>query len=181
MEPLDRLIAHEEIRQLAARYALAIDTRDLDTLVGLFVPEVRVGRDRSGRAALREDFDRQLRAIGRSILNVGTHVIDVQDADHATGFVYCKGEIEADGRWIHQAILYEDSYRRVEGEAGPEWTAPRVRARGGWRFVRRLHRLWYGAEPGVDPLALPPANWPEHHAGLGTVPECFETWTRFWS
>jgi hypothetical protein len=167
MEPIDRLLAHEEIRQLAARYALAIDTRDLDALVGLFVPDVRVGRDRVGRAALREDFDVQLRAIGRSILSVGTHVIEVRDADHATGFVYCKAEIEADGRWIHQAILYEDSYRNVDGE--------------GWRFVRRVHRLWYGAEPGVNPLTLPPANWPEHHDGLGTVPGCFETWTRFWS
>lgn len=167
MDPLDRLLAHEDIRQLVARYALAIDTRDLDTLVGLFVPDVRVGRDRSGREALREDFDQQLRAIGRSILNVGTHVIEIVDDDHATGFVYCNGEIEADGRWIHQAILYEDTYRRVDGD--------------GWRFVRRVHRLWYGAEPGVNPLSLPPANWPEHHDGLGTVPECFETWTRFWS
>ncbi len=167
MEPIDRLLAHEEIRQLTARYALAVDSRDLDTLVGLFVPDVRVGRDRSGRDALRADFDRQLRAIGRSILNVGTHVIEIVDADHATGFVYCHGEIEADGSWIHQAILYEDTYERVDGE--------------GWRFVRRIHRLWYGAEPGVNPLTLPPADWPEHHDGLGTVPECFETWTRFWS
>ena len=167
MDPLDRLIAHEEIRQLAARYALSIDMRDLETLVGLFVPDVRVGRNRTGRDALRDDFDVQLRAIGRSILNVGTQVIDVAVDGTATGFVYCHAEIEADGRWIHQAILYEDSYRQVEGE--------------GWRFVRRIHRLWYGAEPGVNPLTLPPANWPEHHDGLGTVPECFETWTRFWS
>lgn len=169
MERIDRLLAHEEIRQLAARYALAIDTRDLDTLVGLFVPDVRVGRDRSGRAALREDFDRQLRAIGRSILNVGTQVIEIVDDEHAAGFVYCSGEIEADGRWIHQAILYEDSYRRVPEDGRS------------WRFERRIHRLWYGAEPGVNPLTLPPANWPEHHDGLGTVPECFPTWTRFWS
>ena len=167
MDPLERLVAHEEIRQLVARYALAVDTRDLDMLVGLFVPDVRVGRARSGREALRADFDGQLRAVGRSILNVGTHVIDVVDDGTATGFVYCRGEIEADGRWIHQAILYQDTYRRVDGE--------------GWRFVRRVHRLWYGAEPGVNPLSLPPANWPEHHDGRGTVPECFETWTRFWS
>ena len=38
------LIAHEEIRQLASRYAIALDSRDLDTLVNLFVDDVQVGR-----------------------------------------------------------------------------------------------------------------------------------------
>jgi hypothetical protein len=166
MDDVARLLAYEEIRQLVARYAFAIDTRDLDALVGLFVPDVRVGGGRTGRAALREDFNRQLRAIGRSVLNVGTHVMDLVDADHATGWVYAKAEIEADGRWIHQAILYEDTYERVDGR---------------WYFVRRVHRLWYGAEPGVNPLTLPTADWPEHHDGLGTVPEHFPTWREFWS
>ena len=44
---------HEQIRQLAAHYAVAVDSRDLDTLVGLFVDDVRVGRDTFGRDALR--------------------------------------------------------------------------------------------------------------------------------
>jgi hypothetical protein len=166
VEDVDRLLAYEEIRQLVARYALAVDSRDLDTLVGLFTPHVRVGRDRTGRDALRVDFDRQLRAIGRSILHVGTHVIDLVDEGHATGWVYTRAEIEADGRWIHQAILYQDTYERADGS---------------WCFARRIHRLWYGAEPGVNPLTLPPANWPEHHDGVGTVPETFESWRRFWS
>ena len=167
MDDVGRLLAYEEIRQLAARYAFAIDTRDLDTLVRLFVPHVRVGRDLTGRDALRASFDTQLRAIGRTILNVGTHVIDLVDADHATGWVYTKAEIEADGRWIHQAVLYEDTYKRVESD--------------GWCFVRRIHELWYAAEPGVNPLTLPPANWPEHHEGLGTVPVRFASWREFWS
>ena len=38
MSDVERLLAYEEIRQLAARYALAVDRRDADTLVGLFVP-----------------------------------------------------------------------------------------------------------------------------------------------
>ena len=53
MNDLDRLIARDEIRQLAYRYALAVDSRDIDTLVDLFVPDVQVGRDASGREALR--------------------------------------------------------------------------------------------------------------------------------
>ena len=162
---VERLLAYEEIRQLPARYALSMDTRDLDTLVSLFVDDVQVGRDSFGRDALRASFETSLREVGITILNVGTHVIDLVDDDHATGHVYCKGEIQDGERWIHQAILYRDTYERRDGR---------------WYFVRRRHELWYGAEVGVNPLTLPPANWPEHHDGMGTVPEVFRTWKAFW-
>ena len=36
-DPIGWLVAHEEIRQLASRYAVALDARDLDSLVSLFV------------------------------------------------------------------------------------------------------------------------------------------------
>ena len=48
VDPLERLVAHDEIRQLASRYAVAVDSRDLDSLVDLFVDDVRVGRDADG-------------------------------------------------------------------------------------------------------------------------------------
>ena len=164
MDALHQLVAYEDIRQLVARYALAVDSRDLDSLVELFVDDVRVGDER-GRVALRQSFDASLRGVGVTILNVGTHVIDLVDESHATGSVYCKGEIQDGDRWIHQAILYRDTYERRAGR---------------WFFVRRVHLLWYGAEVGVNPLGLPPANWPEHHDGRGTVPECWDTWKQFW-
>jgi ketosteroid isomerase-like protein len=164
-EDLARLLAYEQIRQLAARYAVATDRRDIDALVALFVPDVRVGRDTYGRDALRENLATQLHGIGVSVLNVGTHQIDLVDEDRATGHVYCKGEIQDGERWIHQAIRYDDTYERRDGE---------------WLFVRRRHLLFYGAEVGVNPLTLPPANWPEHHDGLGTIPYADETWQQFW-
>ena len=74
---VDQLSAYEAIRQLVARYAVAVDARDLDTLVSLFVEDVRVGALGDGRAALRQSFETSLRGIGVSILNVGTHVIDL--------------------------------------------------------------------------------------------------------
>jgi uncharacterized protein (TIGR02246 family) len=166
VDPVERLLAHEDIRQLAARYALSLDSRDLDTLVGLFVDDVRVGRDRRGREALREMFETSLRSIGVSILQVTTHVIDVVDDDHATGHVYCSAEIEDGERWIHQAIVYADTYERRGGR---------------WLFVRRRHELFYGAQAASNPLRQPPANWPEHHDGRGTLPERWEAWQQFWS
>jgi len=169
MDDLERLIATDQIRQLAARYAVAMDARDLDALVALFVEDVRVGKQESGRDALRRNFDVQLRNIGISILFVGNHVIDFEDDEHARGVVYCKGEIQDDDRWVHQAIQYRDLYEKREES---------------WYFVRRQHLLWYGIEHAADsvpnPLALEPANWPEKHAGKGTIPESWSTWQRFW-
>jgi hypothetical protein len=53
LTPLERVVARDEIRQLVYRYAHAVDTRDVDLLVSLFVPDVRVGRDETGPEALR--------------------------------------------------------------------------------------------------------------------------------
>ena len=110
MTPIERLIAHDQIRLLASRYAVAVDSRDLDALVRLFVDDVQVGRDLRGRDALRESFRASLSAVGVTILNVGTHQIDLDTADAATGLVYCHGQVADGDRWIHQSILYRDTY-----------------------------------------------------------------------
>jgi ketosteroid isomerase-like protein len=163
---IDRLLAYEEIRQLVARYAVATDARDLDGLVGLFVDDVQIGHDHRGRDALKAYFDQSLRDVGITILNVGTHVIDFVDDDHATGIVYCRGEIQVGQSWVVQAIQYRDAYERRGGH---------------WYFVRRRHLLWYGREVGTSPLGLAPANWPEHHTGTGELPEASPTWRAFWA
>ena len=36
-DPIEQLLAHDQIRQLVSRYAVAVDSRDLDSLVALFV------------------------------------------------------------------------------------------------------------------------------------------------
>ena len=169
MTDAERLLAIVEIQQLAHRYAVYVDARDLDRLVALFVPDVRVGREKSGHAALRADFDRQLRATGVSFLQVGNHVVDFTDDAHASGVVYCRGEIQEGGRssarWIVQLIQYHDSYARRDGR---------------WLFVRRKHLLVYGAELGQSPLGLPPADWPRSQTGWGSVPASLASWQRFW-
>lgn len=162
---LGQLLARDEIRQLAYRYALAIDSRDIDTLVSLFVDDVQVGRDVFGREALRTNFESQLREVGITILFVGNHLIELQGADHATGIVYCKNETQLGDQWIHQAIQYRDTYERRDGQ---------------WLFVRRRHLLWYGSEAGANPLELEPAEWPKSQVGMGTIPESWESWKAFW-
>lgn len=169
MTDLERLLAYEEIRQLASRYAVYSDARDMDALVDLFIPDVRVGRDTHGHVALRKDFDTAFRGVGVTFLQVGSQLIDLVDDDHATGIVYCRGEIQDGGidsdRWIIHAIQYHDAYERCGGR---------------WLFVRRKHFLVYGAELGVNPLGLEDANWPRSQTGMGSHPQALETWKTFW-
>jgi hypothetical protein len=157
--------AYEQIRQLAARYAIAIDSRDIDALVECFVDDVQPATTRRSRDVLRDTFEQQLRAIGVSILDVGTHRIDIVDDEHATGLVYCHAQIQDGRRWIHQQILYRDTYERRDGI---------------WYFKRRVHELFYGEEAPTNPLDQRHANWPQHHDGRGTAPESFPTWNAFW-
>ncbi len=163
-DPIAWLVAHEEIRQLASRYAVALDARDLDALVGLFVDDVRVGRDQVGHEALRASFTEQLRDLGVTILLVGNHVIDVLDDDHATGIVSCRAEIEMGEVWVVQAIQFHDTYERRDGR---------------WRFGRRRHLLFYGADMLKRPIGLPPAHWPASAIGKGELPEALDTWRDF--
>jgi len=159
--PLDQVVARDEIRQLVARYAVAMDARDLDAVTALFVDDVRLGAGRQGRSALRDDLAHALRDMPLTILNVGTHVIELTDEDHARGVVYCRAELQLRGTWVVQQIQYRDTYERRDGR---------------WRFVRRQHLLWYGREIGTTPLGLPPARWPEHDTGWGE-PEAWPPWT----
>jgi hypothetical protein len=159
--PTEWLIACEEIRQLASRYAVALNHRDLDGLVSLFVPDVRVGRDHVGRDALKANMAAQLRDGHRTILQVTNQVIDVVDADHGSGIVGTRAEIERGDDWIIQVIEYHDTYARRDGH---------------WLFVRRRHHLWYGADMLQRPNHLPDANWPQSQTGKGVLPELMPSW-----
>lgn len=150
------LDACEQIRQLASRYAVAMGRRDVATLAHLFVSDVRVGRHSTGRDALRADFEHQLAPLGMTVLHVTNQIIDVADADHATGVVGTRAELELDGELIVQLIEYHDTYERRQGD---------------WLFTRRKHRLWYGAPIGTNPLTLAPANWPASAVGMGDLPD----------
>jgi ketosteroid isomerase-like protein len=169
MTDVERLLAITEIQQLAHRYAVYLDARDLDKLVALYVSDVRVTKETRGREALRADFDRALRAVGATFLQVGNHIVDFADAAHASGIAYTRAEIQDGGpnsaRWIIHAIQYHDAYEKRDDR---------------WLFVKRRHLLVYGAELGANPLTLAPAEWPKNQTGRGTVPWSLDTWQRFW-
>jgi hypothetical protein len=165
---LRRLVADQAIRQLAYRYAVAIDSRDFDLLASCFVDDVRIAPGRSGRDELVAEYKPLYRHIGRTIHNVGNHLIelDADDDDKARGTVYCRCEYEDGEEWIVQQIVYEDRY---------------ACRNGAWYLQRRIHRLFYGTDVLTRPNNLPPAGEPELARGRGSMPEFWPTYQAFYA
>ncbi len=159
--------AREAIRQLVARYAVAFDSRNVPALVELFVDDVRTHDGGVGRAALAGWFEQILRPYTTTFHLTGGHVIDLLDADHATGVLYCRPEHEVGQEWIMMPMQYWDRYERRDGE---------------WFFRSRSVHPFYAADVHARPTAAPgrfhfPGNPLVTTADL---PERWESWREFW-
>ena len=161
---IDRLESLAAIQQLPIRYALAVDGRDLDAWVDLFVPDVNCGRAGQGRAVLRSIIEPAVRTFYRSIHQICGHRVEFDDADHAHGVVYCRAEHEDAGKWVVMAIAYFDTYERRDGE---------------WLFVRRREKHWYAADWQERPAA-PFTGW-DAHPNPPALPQDFDAWQPFWA
>ena len=100
------------IQQLVSRYGRALDARDIGAVASLFDPDVQVGADEP-RARGAEDLvlTRSMSEMRTSVHLVANHVIDFADADHASGVVYCRDELERPdtGEWLVGTIQYWDT------------------------------------------------------------------------
>ena len=166
---VDRLESLDAIRQLASKYSLAIDVRDLDAIVALYVADVRVGPSAQGRSALRDVFDRVLRQFTTSSHQVQNHVIEFDDADHAQGLVTCRCEHEvatAQGlRWVVVQNLYHDKYERVDGS---------------WYFRGRVQNRLYGTASDDPPVGALKDRWPGAEPAEAPFHAPFDVWREFW-
>ncbi len=164
---IDRLESLDAIRQLPAKYALALDMRDMDAMVSLFPADVRVGKDASGRQALRAYMDRTLRSpfTGTSH-HIGGHVIEFDDADHAHGVVYSKNEHETGDEWVIMQMMYVDDYVRQDGR---------------WHFARRLPLYWYATDLNKPPIGDKKMRWPGTEWVEGNFHKLFPSYNEFWA
>lgn len=155
-----------EIQQLACRYAICADSKDPEAMAALFVEPTRLGDYTLNRAELVERFTNSFKGSPVTILNVGTHLVDMdpEDPDRATGTVYCRCEAEWNGKWLIQQIAYLDEYSRFGGK---------------WLFSKRHHLLFYGAELGENPMDLPPSDPMELTVGKGSMPQRWPSYQRF--
>ncbi len=164
---LDRLESLDQIRQLPAKYALCLDMRDMDMMVTLFPDDVRVGKDSSGRQALRAYMDRTLRSpfTGTSH-HIGGHIIEFDDADHAHGIVYSKNEHETGDEWVIMQMMYSDEYVRRDGQ---------------WFFARRLPLYWYATDLNKPPVGDQKMRWPDTDPVDGNFHKLFPSYAEFWN
>ena len=175
---LQRLVDRDLIRELSHRYALAIDSRDIDSLVELFAEDFELPDGRRGREAVREWFTAILSTYTTSIHLVGNQVIclDPDDPDRATGDVYCRCELEVDPQWIVSCCFYHDEYARV-GD--------------GWKIRRRDMLGWYATDALDRPTGPDKARWaptaevalpplPARPEEATSLPAVWPTWNAFW-
>lgn len=167
-----RLEALEEIRQLPAKYALALDMRDMNAMVNLFCADVRVGKEASGRQALRAYMDGTLRSpfTGTSH-HIGGHIIELDDVDHAHGIVYSKNEHETpveggQGEWVIMQMMYADDYERQDGR---------------WYFRRRLPLYWYATDLNKPPMGDNKMRWPGTDWVEGNFHKLFPSFAKYWA
>lgn len=166
-----RLEALDEIRQLPAKYALSLDMRDMDAMVCLFPDDVRVGKEASGREALRDYMDRTLRSpfTGTSH-HIGGHIIEFDDDTHAHGIVYSKNEHETPVKdepdeWIIMQMIYVDDY---------------IQRAGRWYFARRLPLYWYATDLNKPPVGDNKMRWPGTDWTEGNFHKLFPSYAEFW-
>lgn len=160
-----RLWATGEIQQLAYAYAFGFDSRDLELLRSLWADteEPAPAPILDGHVVKGPDFEQWLQ-MGPSCLHVTNHRIVFDDEENAHGFVYTIVQVETDGVFVDQSILYQDRYTVQDGR---------------WLFVTRDHQMWFGQVRERNPYEQEPANWPESTFGSGTLPYSLESHKRF--
>ncbi len=164
---LDRLESIEEIRQLAAKYSLALDMRDSAAWVGLFPEDIRVGDGQVGRSALRAWFEHTMRnTFTGTAHHIGGHLIEMIDQNNAQGVVYSKNEHETKTQWVIMQMMYFDRYERIHGR---------------WYFRRRLPLYWYASDLNQPPLGELKMRWPDVEPYEGSFHDLFPAWKEFWN
>jgi ketosteroid isomerase-like protein len=163
---IDRLESIEAIRDITARYPIALDSRDLDTLVGLFVDDVKATPDAPrGRGPLKEHYERMCRGWGYTVHQVFQQAIDFESPDKAMGHVYCKAEHDIDGTFVVAMLRYLDRYERRDGR---------------WFFRWRRTPMWYVTEMRDGPIGPERIRWPDRPARPAELPDAFESYRRFY-
>lgn len=165
VQRVDRLESRSEIRQLAFKYALAVDMRNIDAIANLYVDNVRANATEVGRQPLKKIFATVLRAFTASVHHVGNQIIEFDSADEAHGITYCRCEHEVGNQWVPMYLYYLDLYSR----------------RGGvWYFKRRATCELYAAPSDEAPVGDRKIRWPGREPVDGTWHAHFASWREFW-
>ncbi|MFV8318592.1 nuclear transport factor 2 family protein [Mycobacterium sp. 23] len=159
------MLARDEIRQLPYRYAAALEGSDVEAMVELFVPHARFGDHGTGPDGIRRLMAQSLENTVFVVILVANHLIELDDARHATGQVWAQCFAQTTAGFVEQLIRYDDRYEKHSGV---------------WRFTRRRHRLYYGVHRQPSPLTQSAAEWPHRQIGVGDLPLAEPGFLHWW-
>jgi hypothetical protein len=124
-------------------------------MVSLFASDARFGTYGTGPEGARRLMSETMAGSVVAVILVANHVVELDSRTDARGEVWAQCVAQNDDGYVEQLLRYDDRYRR---EAG------------GWRFLHRRHRLWFGELRHPSPFAQEPADWPRSQVGVGDVP-----------
>jgi ketosteroid isomerase-like protein len=158
---LRRLEDRAELGELVARYALAVDDRDFETLAQLFTRDCvfdNVKGVEQGRDCVVAYYRERLAEFGPTYHIPHMQSLDFAGADAAKGTVMAHAELAIDGVTYAVALRYIDDYRREEGR---------------WRFRERKVRQLYAMPLADLPQGLAQdlrKRWPGTEPAAGDWP-----------
>ena len=169
---VDELASREAIRELIARYGMAVDDRDMESLQDCFCED---GKFRyadgsvvlDGREAVLGYYSQRLGQLGASYHYPHSTIIDFASRDEASGIVNAHAELgmpSGDTFWV--ALRYHDNYRRQQGR---------------WRFAdREIHLMYYLSLADLPAALTSPLRkrMTEPHR-IADIPEGLESWQKF--
>ena len=161
---LRRLEDRAELGELVARYALAVDDRDFETLAMLFTRGCvfdNVKGVEQGRERVVAYYRERLAEFGPSYHIPHMQTLDFSGPDAASGTVMAHAELAIDGVTYAVALRYLDHYLREEGrwrfqerKVRQLYAMPLAELPGG--LAQALRKRWPGTEPAAGDWPAPP-------------------------
>ena len=153
-----------EIEELIARYAVAVDDRDFDTLTDMFTNDAifhNVRGIEQGRDKVIAYYRERLGEFGPTYHIPHARALDFGDEDHARGIVMAHAELAIGNETYMVALRYYDRYRREQGrwrfherKVRQLYAMPMAELPRG--LAKPLRKRWPGAAPAA--ADLPPAD-----------------------
>lgn len=173
-ERVAKIEAREEIRELVARYGMAIDDRDMDKLAAMFTVDAvfRHGDNsyvNNGREEIVAFYTERLVSYGPTYHYPHSHVVEFTSSTRATGIVSGHAELALNGATFAVALRYHDSYHKVDDA---------------WCFAERSLAMLYFmdlADLVAGGLAKPDRKIYLGDVGPTELPEPLESWKRFFA
>ncbi|MGV9949582.1 SgcJ/EcaC family oxidoreductase [Rhodococcus aetherivorans] len=167
---LSRLVAKDEIRDLAGRYALAVDDHDIDTVLSMFtedgVFEV-AGTELRGREQIRPFYVSSMDRYHTMLHTPEIHLVTIEDGSHASGIMTGHAELAVHDTLMMTAFRYRDRY---------------VRRDGTWLFERRAVSFMYAVpfeSMGSSFRTTKRIRWPQTRYTEADYPESAPTWNTY--